>query len=494
MNAGLVLKYIPIILLLVVFKAKEGFAQTGCQVKTTQGLTVPKQNDRFFQAVAKGSHCPQNIDEVSELLSATFQNRKFLVANRGRNNPKLGSFSIFESFSAAGRANDASVFLGHFTKLKQNVIDLDQAPDKGKLVIELIAWDDRKGYYNFYELIGQGSFNQWFYRGDSKDILLDNQLIYLSQPPQFGQRLRCSGCHISGGPIMKELTFPHNDWWTKSRPLVFENTQSESFLKRLRVIDSAENLSAQVQSGIQKLEASSQYQALKKSASVPGQLRPLFCDLEINIQSDLNSLDRSGNIQIPTASLGGPYVGNNSLVISKSIYQGLLQKNGMQFPETRFQDSDHAWLTPVKGYSDLLAIASLKSSGLVDDKTILDIYFSAPIGSLMNSQRCQLLKLVPNKPNWKPEFIQNLKKQTSAVAKSMHHRMTNPDLTPVAYQKAIGEWYQQTKKNLQAGQVDALFIDLLRNRQAVFESDISKNPKGQILEPGFRVIFPVKRL
>jgi hypothetical protein len=28
-------------------------------------------------------------------------------------------------------------------------------------------------------------------------------------------------------------------------------------------------------------------------------------------------------------------------------------------------------------------------------------------------------------------------------------------------------------------------------RKAAFASEISKNPRGQILEPGFRVIFPV---
>lgn len=498
MATEVVLKYVQIILVLTIFYAVNVLAQSGCVVATTQGQRANSQNDLFFKTISQAPRCPQNIDEVNSLLGTQFQNRKFLVANRGRNNPKKGSFSFFESFSDGSRNGDAGIFLGHFTGLKnfggKVMIDLDQSPDKGKLVIELIAWDAVKGYYNFYELIGQGTMNQWFYRGDSKDILLDNQAIYLSQPVQFGQRLRCSGCHTSGGPIMKEMAFPHNDWWVKSRPLVFENPQSEAFLQRLRVVDTAENFSTQVQMGIQKLEASAQYQALKKSFSVQAQLRPLFCDVEINIQSDINSSDRSGNIQIPLASLGGPFVGTNPIVISKSAYQGLLQKHGMQFPETKFQDADHAWLSPVKGYSDLLAIASLKASGLIDDKTILDVYFAAQIGVLMNKDRCQLLKLVPNTWNWKPGFLQNLKLQTSTVAKSLYQRMTNPELNVAGYQKAIGEWYAQTSKKLQAGEVEFAFVQLLQNRKAVFESDISKNPRGQILEPGFRVIFPVKRL
>ncbi len=36
-----------------------------------------------------------------------------------------------------------------------------------------------------------------------------------------------------------------------------------------------------------------------------------------------------------------------------------------------------------------------------------------------------------------------------------------------------------------------IFKNLIAGRQAVFNAEISKNPRGQILEPGFRVIFPL---
>ncbi len=486
------------IVVFLFLSAAQCFGQINCTILTSQGGKVPVQNDNFFKALTAANTCPQNIDSLNAVLDRQFVNRKFIVANRGRNNPRMGSFSFFESFAARNRNADADIFLGHFTHLAnvsgKAVIDLDQGMKKGQLIIELIAWDHAKGYYNFYELIGQGTFNQWFYRGDSKDIILDNQNLYLSQPPQFGKRLRCSGCHISGGPIMKELTYPHNDWWTKARPLIFENAQSESFLKRIQVVDSAEIFSAQVRSGMQKLEASPRFQMVKKSLSIQAQLRPLFCDLEINIQSDVLPMDKATQIQVPIASLGGPFTGRAPIVISKGSYQALVRKYGLQFPETKYHDADHAWLTPVKGHSDLLAIASLKAIGLVDDKTILDIHFAAQIGTLMNKERCQLLKLVPNTQSWLPGFVQNLKAQSSILAKSLLQRMTNSMLTPSVYQKSIDDWYIQTSQKLSAGDLEPAFKQLLLNRRSVFESDISKNPMGQILEPGFRVIFPVKRL
>jgi hypothetical protein len=492
---------ILIVLFSILVFSKFSNAQSVCQIFSSQGRPAPIQNDEFYKILSKSNICPQNIDAVNAMLNSGFQNRKFLVANRGRNNPKLGSFSVFETFASNARSAEAGIFLGHFTQLKnqngQNVIDLDQAPEKGKLVIELIAWDEKKGFYNFYELIGQGGFSQWFYRGDSKDILLDNQAIYLNNTPQMppiGQRLRCSGCHTSGGPIMKELEFPHNDWWVKSRPLVFENKQSESFLQRLRVIDTAENLSLQVKSGIHRLEKSSSYQNIKRSLGIQVQLRPLFCDLEINIESDSSPLQSATNIQIPSSSISGAFSGPLKYVISKSTYMSLLQKHGMKFPENGAQDADHAWLTPVKGYSDLMAISSLKQAGLVDDKTILDIQLSAAVGSLMNKERCDLLKLVPNISNWKQGFLQNLKLQNSKIAQSLYQRMNNPALTVAAYQTVIKSGYQQAIQKMNSAGIDDYFVQLLKNRNAVFQSEISKNPRGQILEPGFRLIFPVKNL
>lgn len=489
--------FIQILIAIILFDIQASKAQTSCQIFNSQGRIASVQNDEFYQILIKEKSCPQNIDGVNQLLNTAFQNRKFLVANRGRNNSSQGSFSIFESFASQNRNADAGIFLGHFTQMNshngKSVIDLDQLPDLGKLVIELIAWDKAKGYYNFYELIGQGNYSQWFYRGDSKDILVDNQFIYLNNTPQkppIGQTLRCSGCHTSGGPIMKEITFPHNDWWTKSRPLVFEAAQSNGFLNRLRVIDSAENFATQVQAGIQKLEKSASYQNVKKSLGLRAQLRPLFCDLEINLVSDVQPSQSASGVQIPSSALAGPFAGNLAFSVPRSSYAGMLQKYRMQFPENKQMDADHAWLSPVKGYSDLVAIGHLKDVGLVDDKTILDIYFSAPIGSLMNTDKCNLLKLVPAGGDWKSGLIQNLKTQNTEVAKLMLHKLTNQNLTPAKYQASIQDWYKQALTKLAAGDLEPFFTQLLNNRKAVFTSEISKNPKGQIMEPGFRVVFP----
>jgi predicted enzyme involved in methoxymalonyl-ACP biosynthesis len=113
---------------------------------------------------------------------------------------------------------------------------------------------------------------------------------------------------------------------------------------------------------------------------------------------------------------------------------------------------------------------------------------------MMNKDRCELLKLVPNSFNWKIGFLQSLRSQSSKVARNLYQKMTDSDLTAAVYQTTISQWVQQATQKLGQGDMDRYFKQLIINRQSIFDSEISKNPRGQILEPGFRVIFPRSQL
>jgi hypothetical protein len=83
---------------------------------------------------------------------------------------------------------------------------------------------------NFYEF----SEGEWVYRGDSEAILNDVQRLHrqrkASERP-FGETLRCSGCHINGGLLQKELAPPHNDWFTQERQLPLGTLKPDTFVK-----------------------------------------------------------------------------------------------------------------------------------------------------------------------------------------------------------------------------------------------------------------------
>jgi len=475
-------------------------AYGNCLVSNSNGSPASPKYDPHFLILSSVSACPQNVMEYKSLLLKTgLRVNPSLVANRGRNNPSMGSFSFFEEVTGSLKGNSNSAlavnagefFFGHFTAKQNNEIVLDQAQRKGQLLIELIAWDSAKKLFNFYELIGNGQGAQWFYRGDSQDILKDNQLLYRTSQPQFGKTLRCSACHSSGGPIMKELSFPHNDWWTTKRPLSFGAAKVSSPINEwLKNLQSAEVFSHSVQLGIQKLQTSPSYQQIKSQQSLQEQLRPLFCDTEINlISSPSASSDSVAAFALPSAAFLNPLFGSSMLNFSKANYSAFVSKFGLHFPETSFNDADHIWLSPVKAYADLLAIEILLKKGLVDLKFVYDVLSVDSKISLFSPERCQLLKLVPAgaSGDWKRIFSFQLQSSTWPSAKTLLSFMNDSKRNPLFYQQAAKEYLMNLQKQ---GISQDLFLKLLKDRQAVFNSEISKNSLGQILEPGFRVIFP----
>lgn len=472
-----------------------------CKILTSSGELATNLNDGFFLVVQSQDQCPQNAQELKKVFSQdSLTTRPAMVANRGRTNPAFGSFSFFEVIEGQTPAvpqtiRKGDVFFGHFTTLKSKGVSLDQAPSNGKLMVELIAWDYQKGFYNFYELIGQGLTAQWFYRGDSKDAFLDNsQLKRQAQPnkPVFGRRMRCSGCHTSGGPIMKELTAPHNDWWASTRTLPFAPNQPSLELSNwMSNIMEASEFAEAVKLGIDRLEAS----RLREQLSFQERLRPLFCTTEINIVSAKLPDNQSEEfIQVSSHYFVNPLLIESTINIPRAHYLKALNDHNIRFPENKAPDADHPWLAPVKGYSDQAAISQLILSGTIDQdfaSAVLGVDLENP---LFSKERCGLLKHVPAPtPDWQEVLKERLEKDKSTPALELLISLLGEGMFgEESHRKRAAKFLKEIQQAaLNPLQFEKLFKQLQERRQAVFNDEISKNPLGQILEPGFRVIFPV---
>lgn len=475
--------------------------QAACLVRGSNGQPARVQADPLFTVLKDAVDCPQSVQKLKAVINQTgLATQPYMVANRGFHNPNFGSFSFFEQVTGASPILNQSVdagefFFGHFTTAENNLIIADQEPSEGKLLVELIAWDNFKNLFNFYELIGTGKGAQWIYRGDSEDILADNAQIYLNPPgSQFGSILRCSACHTSGGPIMKELAAPHNDWWTKARPLSFApNKVSAEIADWVHKLGEASELSQSVKIGMERLEASPQYQKAKQGFSLQATLRPLFCEMEINLESDLSPLDQaSSSVQIPSTSIVNPILATGLLNISSSAYRRLLSSVNMRFPETNRQDADHGWLAPVKGHSDLISIQTLIEKKIINEEFASDVLAVDFHNPLFSSKRCGLLQLMPL--DGLANFADRLKSSVLPGARELYENLTNPLLTRSFHVQKAKELLSQTQAELstESGR-EQVFRNLMKARQSVFNAEISQNPRGQILEPGFRVIFPVPR-
>lgn len=467
-----------------------------CKIMASRTTLAPAQNDGLYVVLSLAHKCPQDVVALQEIIHEQgLLMSSYMVANRGRLNPDLGSFSFFEvAQGLLSNGQSTEIFMGHFTHVMNGVIELDQEPTAGKLLIEAIAFDDKKGVYNFYELIGSGKGATWFYRGDSQDALLDNTYLYREPPPgqdKFGKRMRCSACHTSGGPIMKELAPPHNDWWMGEHQLPFgNNALSPSVLAKVGGLQSATGLAQSVRNGMNKLYESPSYQKISHARSLQEIVRPLFCTTEINLASSATRLkDESQEFLVPSTFLLHPLLGMPALRFQKKDYQGLLRKYRLSFPETTEMDADHMWLAPVVGTADIKAVDNLIASGLVSQKAAIDILMIDALKPIFSQARCGLLAAVPKKysPDWLAIFRKNLQRMNTPDAQRLIKNLENPDSYSTIHEPALKALMESMGSK---DSLEPLFKELITSRKEVFSSDISKNPKGQILEPGFRVIFP----
>jgi hypothetical protein len=467
--------------------------QAYCHVKDSPN----EQSDILYQLLKSSPGCPTDVVALKEIFEKEgLQALPSMVANRGHHNPSLGSFSIFESVE--GHSSTLKMFVrpehlyfGHFTSLSETrEVILDQENTHNKLLIEAIAYDFKKGLFNFYELIGSISEQpQWFYRGDSLDALEDNKHLKISSNPQFGKKMRCSACHNSGGPIMKELEFPHNDWWTKKKGLPLgPNMASPPLKKYLTQFIDASDFSKNVQRGMKLLERNSNH----NSRSLKEKLRPLFCTTEINLVSDTLPLSSPLNvIHVSSEIFINPLLQSAiSLKMRKDFYIEALQKINSNFPETNLLDADHAFLAPVKSRINQLQVKNLIVSRVIDLEFTLDVLSIDYQNPLFSQKRCGLLKFLPDERNWFDLFKKNLNSAHSPSALELAKKLEIID-GPAHQKEAYNYLVRKQKGWTEQDPVLKEIILLNKLRLSVSKDDISKNPRGQIIEPGFRVVFPV---
>ena len=469
----------------VFFLASITFAN--CSFYDSNGHLAAKKNDALFLILSSLSTCPKDVIEFKEILQEKgLITKPTMVSNRGSHNTNSGSFSFFEMVEGSFdqfSLNRNQFFFGHFThKDKDNNLKLSKQPQG--LMIELIIWDPVKNLYNFYELIGDKGESKWFYRGDSLDILEDNKNLHLQDDPDkpvFGKKLRCSACHSSGGPIMKELDEPYNDWWKIKKGFNLKDLKPDHEVKEiLEQLNDASLLAQEVKSGIVKLEKS-----LVREKSLQEILRPLFATMEINLASSKTSLNKATKINIPSTYWLDPRLGEVNIELSQKDYLKALF-DVSNFPESNAIDANYPWLTPVKSFSDIHSIDKAIEEGIIDEHFVLSILAVDFKNPIFSKKRSSLLKSVPKNAtiDWREIFFENIKiNKTRASEEFLFF-----------YQKSSSEIKSYIREEMKKETDNFLLINeienLVKKREMIKKSEISKNPLGEILEPGFRVIFP----
>lgn len=513
-----------------------------CQIQNnTTGNVLPPgaHDDALFKLLSAQPRCPGNALEFRNLVLANkMSSRPSMVANRGFHNPlPQGSFSFFESIDgsyAGQKLVPGDWFYGHFTAASidntalTSILSPQQAATPDNLLLETLVWDPRKQMYNFYEIRGTGQGGQWFYRGDSADIQADianlwrgydpSQPIFMGPPDSSGKatlpRLRCSGCHMNGGPIMKELAFPHDSWWRPERPLPLGAMRiAPEYVTILDNLVSSETFSGWIKAGNEKLASSTAYMKQRSALSLQEQLRPIFCEQEVNLDSDLLPFEGPATtIKAPIGAFVDQRLAGDIkyIEIDKTLYTNslnLFQAQFFDYQSGGFQnsvqpinqiDADHAFETPVKSHTDMLLAQKMVASGLIDEKFLYDVLAIDPTRPMFSPQRCGLLQLVPGggpTPNWRTQFTQALTNAGTPAAKALLANMNDPARTPEWHRNQVKQILTRVQSLAQVQLSVNGFVRLLAGRRiAVYQAQISQHPQGQIFEPGFRLIFPTMQL
>ena len=481
--------------LIIVF-ACAVFARAAC---VPQNLATPSPKDPVARVLAQQNACPKNAMEFVELLKRSGALMEPTMVNFvGFHNPDAGAFFIFEIVSSGGASPSSltiqrgDLLFGHFTNATN---DGRLVSNQSALEIELIAWDPDKQFFNFYELVD----GNWFYRGDSKDILDDIQLLHRQQNASarpFGTRLRCSGCHVNGGLLQKELAPPHNDWFVQTRNLPLGRLKPDAFVKgKLADLRDAGELSKLVISSAQRLADSPGYRKVLAARSMQEQLRPLFCPVELNIESDSDPLDdRKPTLRIPTAFFADSRLATAEITVQRQHYDAALEKLHSRLPETPGRtDADHGWLTPVKAQSDILAVDALIAQGIIDKEFVADVLAVDFTNPVLSRIRCDLLKLVPEQggANFLARFQDALRGGAASGAAALLGNLTDPVRNAAFHQAQALAFFANCKQRATDPGAVLEWSRLLAQRRAeVSASEISQNPRGHILEDPSRVVFP----
>jgi hypothetical protein len=257
----------------------------------------------------------------------------------------------------------------------------------------------------------------------------------------------------------------------------------------------AGELSKLVTASAHRLADSPGYRKVLASRSMQEQLRPLFCPMELNIESDSEPLDdRKPTVRAPSAFFVDPRLATADISIPRPHYDAALGKLHSRLPDTPGRaDADHGWLAPVKAQSDMVAVDALVERGIVTSEfavAVLAVDFTNPVFS---KTRCDLLKLVPDQggADFLTRFQGALRGASLPAATELLKNLTDPTRNAEFHKKEALAFLTTCRERAADPDAVADWYRLLAQRRVeVSDSEISRNPQGHVLEDPGRIVFP----
>jgi hypothetical protein len=304
--------------------------------------------------------------------------------------------------------------------------------------VELIGEDKTKGVFDFYSEEG----GKWTFFGSSLDLLGQGYNCNAGAcVPKAASAARCAACHVGGGLNMKELKSPWVFWDVGQQgvpKLPGVDAVMAKFPDVLGTGLNAIDLESRVEAGnVAYVKARVKF---LKSKGVAELLRPLFCTIDMNLQTAVKAAGFTGGIPplrgLPRDLFVDPSFQaavTGGVGINTPDYDALLTQFGQQ-TATGGRDTPFPFIYPERSHQDLAYQAQLITDKVVDDDFVQDVLhvdFTRPIYS---EDRCALLQFAPQlapeqiAPSAiKDGFIARLAGQGGAAATLLANLQTSGD-------------------------------------------------------------------
>ena len=385
-------------------------------------------DDPFFKIVIKPHPQVQQLQQIIDLVQDRPSDRKLFVVGEhigmtlqsGCSASRRTVMAFSGTNKKSGLVLDNNVFFSFF---------LSPIGPTGDL--EVIAWDQKNGTYNYYRLDSAGApkgQKTWKLRNISTDLRT-------ASPKQLSGS--CLRCHVNGGPVMKEFSFPWNNWHSSQfRASYLQRGQSSpatewpsAKLPILQQLSNAEQLEAIIQSSLQRFADSEINRHLQLNAdgstsaiNLTRLLSGVFQPTELNLVSSATKSGLDGGpltspatspIKIPDSffvnigmmrDLGLPALKAPSNVaqgftagdrgLSLAEYRTLTAKSNV--PCLNGQDTIFAWFGPEISEFDRTMVARLVQRRILDPGFVAAVLAIDLENPMFSDSRAGLLKHVPD--------------------------------------------------------------------------------------------------
>lgn len=380
----------------------DAFANTvlagGCSIKV-KGKTQKTKGT--------GGKCPTNLTQLLDTLEADSKLKMSVFAVSEEADLNHGAQTPFRFVIAVDTGDGKAEKLFFST--------LGSAQGISETFIEVMAFNEKKGVYAYYDLKDGG----WVQEGDGSMVKTDAPAN--GAAPAFG----CINCHTTGAPLMKELHDGWSNWQSTWFSMPNPNSKQALFNRLFSKVKRGDDLELLVIAGTKAFTKTRVDKAVKEK-KVGSLAKQLMCDVgePSLIGAHSKNSKRLGKVEtfssmLPTSILlnglfktpstgTGPQKGVDNVVnmnipslSSARVDAGSYVKAIETIGQTIGGEPGDAMFpmsSPEKSFADVAMVQELVSRNLLDKDVIADALMVDFTTSTFSDIRCELASTMPK--NW----------------------------------------------------------------------------------------------